>query len=267
MALPAKPSGNQTDDKAARKKAAEEGAILREIDDAVRQGDIEEFGRKYGKPLFAAVIIAIAAFGGYLFWQSRQEAAMEAQGEKLIGALDHLRAGNLKTASGALASIVEEAGGGTKASAQMLRAGIAARQGDSKQAANLFAELAADESAPAALRDLAKIRTIAIRYDQMDKAKIVSELRPLAAPGKPFFGSAGELVAMAYLDQGKTAEAGALFAQIAKDEGVPESIRSRTRQMAGMLGVDAIEDVDSLLEKQGVNTDEAGAASATPSRQ
>ena len=33
-----------------------------------------------------------------------------------------------------------------------------------------------------------------------------------------------------------------MFAQIAKDKTVPDTLRRRTRQMAGLLGVDAVED-------------------------
>ena len=79
-------------------------------------------------------------------------------------------------------------------------------------------------------------------------ADIGATLKPLATPGNAVFASAGELVAHAYLDQGKRAEAGALFAQIAKDENSPESARSRARQMAGVLGVDAIETEMSDLD-------------------
>lgn len=55
---------------------------------------------------------------------------------------------------------------------------------------------------------------------------------------------------MAYLEQGKRAEAGRLFADIATDRTVPDPIRSRARQMAGVLGVDAIPDVNTFLEQQ-----------------
>jgi len=36
--------------------------------------------------------------------------------------------------------------------------------------------------------------------------------------------------------------AGPLFAAIARDKDTPESLRNRARQMAGLLGVDAIDD-------------------------
>jgi hypothetical protein len=35
-------------------------------------------------------------------------------------------------------------------------------------------------------------------------------------------------------------QAGTLFGQIARDTGVPETIRQRAVQMAGVLGVDAV---------------------------
>ena len=75
--------------------------------------------------------------------------------------------------------------------------------------------------------------------------------------------SVGELVAMAHLESGNTAEAGKLFAQIAKDEEQPETLRSRARQMAGLLGVDAIVDVKKLLEDEGVSSTGTGGAAAT----
>jgi hypothetical protein len=67
---------------------------------------------------------------------------------------------------------------------------------------------------------------------------------------------------MAHLESGNRAEAGKLFAQIAKDEDLPETLRSRARQMAGLMGVDAIVDVKKLLEDEGV--DPTASADAAP---
>jgi hypothetical protein len=47
------------------------------------------------------------------------------------------------------------------------------------------------------------------------------------------------MTALAMIKQGKNREAGQLYAAIAKDGGVPESIRARAMQVAGSLGVDA----------------------------
>ena len=100
------------------------------------------------------------------------------------------------------------------------------------------------------MRDLARLRLVAMQFDTMDKSQVAAQLGPLVQPGNPWFGSAGELLAMAYVEQGKRTEAGRLFAEIARSETVPDPIRSRARQMAGVLGVDAIPDVDEFLKQQ-----------------
>lgn len=174
---------------------------------------------------------------------------MERRSETLVSALDRLQAGDLAGASNQLDPLIAEGDGGAATQASLLKAGIAMEQGRTADAVELYAAVAADGDAPQLMRDLATIRQVAATFDSLEPAEVVSRLQPMAAPGKPFFGSAGELVAMAYLEQGKNPEAGALFASIAKDETQPEALRSRARQMAGVLGVDAIEDVDQVLDQ------------------
>lgn len=241
------------DDKRAQRQAAQDDVLLREVDDAVRQDQYADFAKTYGRPLVAVVILALALFGAYLFWQSRQEAAKEADSEKLVTALDQVESGNLDSASKALDPLVQDGNAGARTAARLLQAGIAMQQSKPADAAKLFEQVAADGDAPQALRDAATVRAVAAKYDSMKPADVVARLKPLAVPGNAWFGSAGELVAMAYLDQGKRAEAGTLFAAIAKDKDTPETLRSRTRQMAGLLGVDAIEDVDEVLKEQNVD--------------
>ena len=53
---------------------------------------------------------------------------------------------------------------------------------------------------------------------------------------------------LAHLEAGDEKKAGALFAKIAENEDVPETIRGRARQMASVLGVDAVGDVDELVK-------------------
>jgi len=95
---------------------------------------------------------------------------------------------------------------------------------------------------------------------------VIDRLKPLATPGNPWFGSAGELVAMAYLKQGRKELAGPLFAAIAKDEDVPQTLRSRTRQIAGQLGYDAVVDVDETLAEMREDAGAPAAPAAAPAQ-
>ncbi len=263
MALTPKKTELSRQDKRAQQENAQQEALMREVDEAVRQGDAEEFLGKWGKPLFGLLLAGLLAFGGYLFWQSRQEAAMERDSETLVGALDQVQAGNVDSAYDGLDELAGKDGSGASVAAAMMRAGIAQQRGDTEEATKIFKSVAANGDAAPAMRDLARLRDVTLNYDSMKSADIVTQLKPLATPGNAFFASAGELVAHAYLDQGKRAEAGALFAQIAKDENSPESARSRARQMAGVLGVDAIEDVDAVLQEQGIARENPEGAAAT----
>lgn len=233
---------------------------MREVDEAVRKAQMDEVARKYGLAIIAAVVIALLAFGGYLLWQERRNSAMEQRTEQLVTAFDQFEAGNVDTAAEALAALEPDATGGPRAIAMLTRAGIALEQGRREEAAGIYEEVAADDSAPGAYRDLAAIRAVAINFEQMEPQAVIDRLRPLATPGNAWFGSAGELVAMAYLSQEREDLAGPLLAEIARSDEVPQTLRSRARQMAGLLGVDAIEDVEGTLAEMS----DAETAAANP---
>ncbi|QZD89169.1 tetratricopeptide repeat protein [Qipengyuania aurantiaca] len=243
------------EEKKAKAEAAEQDALLREVDEAVRQGDFESFMASYGKPLLGLVIVGLVAFGGYLYWDGEREGAMERSGEELVTVLDQIEAGNIDTATGQLDGF--DGKGSPAVSAKMLRAGIASEAGENEEAARLYGEIAEDGNAPEALRNLALVRRTTLLFDTMKPEEVVAAMKPLAVPGEPFFTSAGELVAHAYLAQDKRAEAGALFAEIARDENTPEVARARMLNMAGILGVDAVDDVQDVLERQGVEGTDA----------
>ncbi|RKF21007.1 hypothetical protein D6851_08635 [Altericroceibacterium spongiae] len=263
MAL--RPNRNQDPaDKAANRQAAEHEVLMREVDEAVRQDQMADIGRKYGLPIIVIIVVALLGFGGWLWWDSHQEGGLEADSEQLVKALDNIDANNLDEADETLTPLSQDSSKGMTAAADMLRAGIAMQQDKPAEAAKLFDAMAADDSLPEIYRNLATIRSVSITFDDMKPQQVIDRLKPLAVPGEAWFGSAAELVGMAYLEQGKKDLAGPLFASIAKDENAPQGLRSRTRQMAGMLGYDAVEDVDETLQQlreEGGNTP-AGAAAA-----
>lgn len=242
MALrPTKPENPE--DKRAQRDAAQQDVFLREVDDALRQDEMTGAFKQYGVPLISLIAIGLAAFAGVLWWNANKATAAGERGEQLTLALDNVEQGKLVEADKQLDTLAQSAADGSKAAAQMMRAGIALQQGRRDAALKLFAEVSADSSAPQPYRDLAAIREVAANFDAMPPQAVVDRLKPLAIPGNPWFGSAGELVGIAYIKLGRTELAGPLFAAIARDKSVPDSLRNRARQLAGLLGVDAIDDV------------------------
>lgn len=216
-------------------------AFLREVDEELRRDQIRHAAKRWGKPLIAAVILALAAFGGWLWWNHQQTQKAEAEGEKLVQILNDLESGNQKGVEARLKPLAESGNAGYRATAKLTLASLKLQDDDAKGAAAGYKAVAEDESIAEPFRDLALIRQTAAEYDSLKPEQVVARLQPLAVKDNPWFGSAGEMVAVAYLNMNKPDLAGPLFAAIAKDEGVPESIRSRAVQMAGVLGIDAVD--------------------------
>lgn len=214
-------------------------AFLREVDEELRRDELQSLWRRYGRLGIGVIVLLLAAWGGWLYWQARENEASGLEGEQLSQALDDLQAGSADAALTKLDPLAQSNNAGYRAAAKMAAAGVALGKNEFGQAAKAYGEVASDASLPKPWRDLALIRQTAAEFDTIKPDQVVTRLGPLAAKGNPWFGSAGEMVAVAYLKMGKTELAGKLFADIAKDENVPETIRSRAVQVAGSLGVDA----------------------------
>jgi len=214
-------------------------SFVREVDENLRRDQMADMAKSYGKWIVAAIILFLAAVGGYLYWQNRQQQQASTESETVSTALDKVASGNLKGAQTELAPLSNSSNDVTRASALLGRAAIALRQNDRKTAAQLYQQIEADSGLPQPFRDLATVRRTMTEYDDLKPDEVIARLASLSQPGQPFFGSAGEMTALAMLAKGDRNGAGQLFAKIAADKQVPQSIRSRAVQLAGSLGVDA----------------------------
>jgi hypothetical protein len=232
-----------------KRDAAEQNALLREVDEAVRQDEFTDLFKNYGTQIIVGAVIVLAAVFGWLWWTDQQEAKLDTASEELVLALEDFGEGQRDAAGRAFQTLGDRGEGGVQVVAKLATAGMAVEAGKPEEATKIYAAVAADTNAPQLYRDFATLREVLLRYDEMKPADVEARLKPLAVADSAWFGSAGELLGHAYLDQGKTKEAGELFRKIALDEEVPESIKFRARQMAGSLGVDAVEDVEKTLKE------------------
>ena len=222
-------------------RSGSDEAFLREVDDAVRASDLTGFWTRYGRWLLAAVVAGLLAFGGWIVYKNQQQAAADLQSEAFVDAMDKLRAGQENEARAKLATLAKADQPGYRAMAQMVEANLLGEDGETKKAIAIYAKVAGDESLPQTFRDLALIRQVSAEFDSIPPQQVINRLKPLATAGHPYFGSAGELTALAYVKMGKDNMAGPIFAQIAKQDDLPQTLRSRSQQMAGALGIDTVQ--------------------------
>ena len=213
--------------------------FMREVDENLRRDKMRDLFKSYGNWLILAVALFLGASGGLIWWNQHQSQQREGQVEQLAQTYKDIGSGDLSKAPQQLDQLSSGSSKAVSASAQFARAAIALQQGNTKAATSTYKMIANDDSMPAPYRDAALVRQTSLEFDALQPQEIVTRLADLAKPGEPWFGTAGEMTALALLKQGKRQEAGQLFAAISRDSGVPQSIRARAVQVAATLGVDA----------------------------
>jgi len=220
--------------------------FLREVDENLRRDQVSDFAKRYGGWIIGGVLLFLAAVGGWLYWQDRQAGRAQADSETLAAIYGDIAAQKVATVPQRLQPLGESGNAVISATARLAQAAVALEKNDRSTALAKYKEVAADDGLPSAYRDLGTIRATALEFDSLKPEQVIERLAPLAKRGEPWFGSAGELTAMAYLKQGQKAKAGQLFAAIAADQQVPPTIRTRAVQVAGTLGVDATASLPTL---------------------
>ena len=214
-------------------------AFLREVDEDLRRDQAQAFAKRYASIIAGAVLLFLAGIGGWLYWQDRQSKIAGADSETLTAAMDDIVGKRITNVGPSLDKLTNSPSEGIATEAKLAQASVALAGGNRASAIAIYRSVADDSGLAQPFRDLANIRLVTLEFDSIKPEAVIARLEPLAKPGTPWFGSAGELTAMAMLKQGRKAEAGRLFAAIAADNDVPDTIRSRAVQIAGTLGVDA----------------------------
>jgi hypothetical protein len=213
--------------------------FVREVDENLRRDRIRGFFQENAGWLIAALILFLAASGGAIWYGQHRQQRAETEVEQLAQIYKDIGVGNTAKVPQQLDELADSGSKGVRATALFTRAAFAVQQNDQKSAIAIYKKISDDSSLPNAYRNAALIRETALDFDHLNPDQVISRLRPLAKPGDPWFGSAGEMTALALIKQGKKQEAGQLFATIAKDKSVPETVRNRSIQIAGSLGADA----------------------------
>ncbi|MFL6764363.1 MAG: tetratricopeptide repeat protein [Sphingomicrobium sp.] len=213
--------------------------FVREVDENLRRDQLRDFFKAYGNWLIAALVLFLAASGGFIWWKQHQAQQHEAEIEQLAQVYKEIGSGKASQAPQQLDQLSKSGSDAVRASALFARAALALQQNDLKLATGTYKAMANDSGLPKPYRDAALIRETALEFDQLQPQEVVARLEPLAKPGEPWFGTAGEMTGLAMLKQGRKQEAGQLFAAIAKDRGVPATVRARAQQVASSLGVDS----------------------------
>lgn len=128
--------------------------LVREVEDSIRQEQLQTFWKEYGPYLVGAAVLAVlltAAVAGWRGWTGRIHAG---ETTALLQALD------TKEAPAALEKAEAELTGGRRAAAGITAAGLLARDGKQKEAADRYRATAQDGDVPRDFRQFALLMAV-----------------------------------------------------------------------------------------------------------
>ncbi len=220
----------------ALKETDQADIFLREVDDDYKRGQLEDFWKRYGATVIAGISLLLIAAGGYLLWLNYQDKAINAQADTYVKATKALDAGDTATAQPILQKLAETGTPGYRALSQLDLASATFKNGKAADAVKQYQAISDNNSIAKPFRDFASLRSIMIRYEEMKPADAITALKPLAQENSAWFGTAGELLAIAYMRDNKPADALPLFEALAVNPDAPQTVRVRAKEMQRLLG-------------------------------
>lgn len=209
--------------------------IFQEIDEELRQDRAARLWKQYGAYVVALAVAIVLGVGGYRFWEYRDRTAREGESAAYEAALSQAAGGDAAGAIEGLGALAEDAGDGYAALARLRQAALAAREGDREGAALAYGAVAADDGAPAEMRDLASLASAAARIGTDPPGDLLPELDRIADAGGPWRPAALELKGALAIQTGDIAGAREIFSALSDDSATPARMRARAAEVLRAL--------------------------------
>jgi hypothetical protein len=208
--------------------------IFSEVDEEVRREQLKKLWERYGNYMIAAafaVVLAVAAYRGYEWWQARK--AAEA-GAAYDAAEQLAQQGKHDEAEAAFAKLATDGTAGYRVLARLRQAAETAEH-DPKAGVAAYDSVAKDFSGQP-LGELAAIRAAMLLVDTAPLAEMTQRLEPLTQPGRTFRHTARELIALSAWHNGDAAATRRWTDAAKGDPEAPPALRARMDVLTALLG-------------------------------
>jgi hypothetical protein len=202
--------------------------LIREVDEELRRDRLRKAWRQLGPWVIGgavAVVLAVAAYEGWTWWQKSQSARSSDQ----FYAATALAAGSdLAGAQKALDDVIAQGSGGYPMLAQFRKAALLAQQGKTDDAVKIYDTLSSSVD-NTHLRALALLLAGYALVDKGDVAAVQQRVGGLISPGEQLRNSAREAVGLTQYKAGKLDDAMATFQAIVADPLADQTVQGRVQ--------------------------------------
>ena len=210
--------------------------LIKEVDEDLRQDELNRLWKKHGGLLTAAVVGLVLAVAGWQGWQGWETKQRQAASSRYSETASLIEQGKKDEANEVLGKLAAEGPKGYRLLADLRRADMLQQAGDFVGAATLYRKVAADSAVDKVYRDMSTIRAAYLVLDTSDPATLEKSVEPLAVEASSWRHSAREILALLALKRGDAPRAAELFAKIAEDAAAPQGLRTRAAEMLAATG-------------------------------
>ena len=216
--------------------ADEQEILFREIDEELKQENLQHIWKRYGRSIIGASIFLIAGVACFKGWQSHELNSRIEFGERFNTAVGLIKSEDKQAAQNSFKAITEGSSLGYTMLAEFQMASLAGKRGDPGAAINIYKKLADDERLDMIYRDLATILGAYAELETNSKSiELVKRADQLALGMSPWRFSAKEIRALTAFLSGDTKTARARYKELIKEAAAPQGIRDRAQHMFDLL--------------------------------
>jgi hypothetical protein len=208
--------------------------IFNEVDEEVRREQLKKLWERFGHHLVGLcvlIVVGVAAWRGYEWWQGKQAVQAGAAFEQ---AAVLAASGKDQDAEAAFAKIAIDSTPGYRVLARFRQAAELGKT-DSKAAIAAYDQIAADSGAGQTIQDLAAVRAGFLLVDSASYADLLKRLEPLTGADRNFRHSAREILALSAWKSGDLAAARQWTDLMMNDPQTPSGARSRAEVLSELI--------------------------------
>jgi hypothetical protein len=208
--------------------------IFREVEEEVRQEQLQKWWKKYGDYVIAGVSAVVIVVAGWKLWQHYEQQQRLKASSQYESAAAMSAAGQNDLAAQAFAQVAKKAPSGYAIVAEMSRADELLASGRTNDAVAIYLKLA--ENNKKGLGDVARMRAAWAQADKISTDDMKKLLAPVNDGKSQWHFMAEELLAYRAFKDGRIDDALKTYKALSTNSQVPASVRQRSLAMSTFLG-------------------------------
>ena len=206
-------------------------AFIREVDEDLRQKQLQNIWKKYGKFVIGVAIGIVVIVAGRAIYTNTVEGKYKEQAQAFSSALKLEGA----AVSAALDQIIASDVDGYEIVATFKKAELALEAADKLGAIKVYDDFISGATVPQVYKDIANIQAAILELDSASVDTINGRLGLIANGETPFQFMAAELIALSELNAGDAEAAKTRFEGLIGNVDAPNSIKNRAEQYLSVI--------------------------------